>query len=90
MGQAGAVRIDDVPAPEEPAPVAKAEACPLTSYQCVILQWVSNGKSDAVVAAIMGTTEGMIHQHMHRIFNVIGVPSRTSAVAMALRKGWIT
>lgn len=65
------------------------EACPLTQYQLVIIQWVSNGKRDEEIAAIMGTTAGMIHQHMHRIFNKLGVPSRTSAVAMAFRKAWI-
>lgn len=66
-----------------------ATECPLTSYQLTIIQWVSNGKSDSAVAAIMGTTEGVIQGHMHRIFNRINVPSRTAAVAMALRSGWI-
>lgn len=78
-----------VSGPEVVAVVVAAE-CPLTQYQLVILKWVSNGKRDEEIGAIMGTTGGMIHQHMHRIFNRLGVPSRTSAVAMALRKGWIT
>lgn len=81
MGQAGGLKATNDAAPD---------GCPLTQYQLTVLQWAANGKSDAQVGAIMGTTEGMIQQHMHRIRDRMGAPSRTAAVATALRKGWIT
>lgn len=71
-------------------PAWKPVACPLSTYQRTILQWVANGKRDGQIASIMGnTTEGAIQQHVTRILNVLGSNSRAGAAAMALRRGWI-
>ncbi len=69
----------------------KPQDCPLTDYQLRVLGWVANGKTNFQIAGIMGnTTEGNIEQHLHRIFNAIGAPSRTAAVVIGLRRGWLT
>lgn len=66
------------------------DPCPLTPYQRVVLQWVANGKRDAQIASIMGnTTEGAITAHMLRILDRLGAGSRSGAVAIAIRKGWV-
>lgn len=70
--------------------VAAKDDCPLTQYQRVVLQWVANGKRDWQIASIMGnTTDDAISTHVRKIMDRLGAGSRSGAVAIAVRKGWV-
>ena len=60
------------------------KAFSLTPREAEVLLWVTQGKSNADVAAILGMAEATTKHHMGVIFEKLGVESRNAATLRAL------
>ena len=67
-------------------PAARPEASDprLTEREREVLQWLSGGKTDRDIADILGISPRTVHKHLQRIYEKLGVETRTAAVARAL------
>ncbi len=61
----------------------------LTEREKEILLWASQGKSDSVIADIIGVSHSTIRFHMNNIFKKLNANERTLATVKAIRKGLI-
>jgi len=61
----------------------------LTERETTCLRWVAQGKSDGVVATILGVSDSAVHFHMTNVLRKLGVSTRTQAVAKAMALGLI-
>lgn len=59
---------------------------PLTPREREVLDWVSAGKTNRDVAAILGASPRTVEKHLERIYEKLGVETRTAAVMRALRQ----
>ncbi|HEX2713778.1 MAG TPA: helix-turn-helix transcriptional regulator [Candidatus Acidoferrales bacterium] len=57
----------------------------LTRRETEVLTWVAQGKTNAEVAAILGTSPYTAIKHLQHIFEKFGVKTRTAAAAYALK-----
>ena len=51
------------------------------------MRWLSFGKTDRDIAAILGISWRTVHKHLQRIYEKLGVETRTAAVARWLAAG---
>jgi DNA-binding NarL/FixJ family response regulator len=58
---------------------------PLTKRETEVLLWLSRGKSNRDIAQILAVSYRTINKHLEQIYPKLGVETRTSAVAMAIR-----
>jgi CheY-like chemotaxis protein/DNA-binding CsgD family transcriptional regulator len=72
---------------EEHAPPGPAELIPLgvTPRQAEVLYWIAQGKTNAEIGIILGTSPRTIHKHVEMLFERLGVENRAGAIAMATR-----
>jgi DNA-binding CsgD family transcriptional regulator len=56
---------------------------PLTAREREVLHWLGGGKTDRDIAAILGISPRTVHKHLQRIYEKLGVETRTAAVARA-------
>jgi len=70
-----------------PSPAGNPHAGPLTPRERDVLHWLAAGKTDRDIAAILGISPMTIHKHLQRIYEKLGVETRTAAVARALKSG---
>ncbi|MGO9174163.1 MAG: helix-turn-helix transcriptional regulator [Rhodomicrobium sp.] len=61
----------------------------LTAREKEILLWAAEGKSDSVIADIIGVSHATIRFHMKNIFNKLNANERTLATVKAIRHGLI-
>ena len=61
----------------------------LTEREKEILLWAAEGKSDSVIADIIGVSHSTIRFHMNNIFKKLNANERTLATVKAIRKGLI-
>ncbi len=61
----------------------------LSNREREILLWMSEGKSDSIIADIIGISYATVRYHMNNIFIKLGVNERTLAVVKAIRHGLI-
>lgn len=61
----------------------------LSDREREILLWMSEGKSDSVIADLLGISYATVRYHMNNIFCKLGVNERTLAVVKAIRHGLI-
>jgi DNA-binding CsgD family transcriptional regulator len=61
----------------------------LTTREKEILLWAAEGKSDAVIAEIIGISHATIRFHMNNIFKKLNANERTLATVKAIRHGLI-
>ncbi len=61
----------------------------LTSREKEILLWVAEGKSDSIIADIIGVSHAAIRFHLNNIFKKLNANERTLATVKALRLGLI-
>lgn len=59
------------------------ESLDLTRREAEVLAWVARGKTNAEIAATLGTRPRTITKHLERIFPKLGVATRTAAAAVA-------
>lgn len=57
----------------------------LTAREAEILMWVSCGKTNKEVGLILNTSPRTVNKHLEHIFEKLGVPTRTAAVARVLK-----
>ncbi len=55
----------------------------LTPAEATVLLWMAQGKSNADIAAIVGTTIATVKKHAQHIFNKLGIDNRASALIIA-------
>ena len=63
---------------------APAAAWQLTPREQEVLRWLSAGKTDRDIGEILGIGVRTVHKHLQRIYEKLGVETRTAAVARAL------
>lgn len=61
----------------------------LTDRELETLELAAQGKSNKEIAEILNVTVHTVESHLGHIFSKLGVGSRTEAVVIALKKGWI-
>jgi DNA-binding CsgD family transcriptional regulator len=69
--------------PEGPD-AAALEALGLTRREAEVLAWVTRGKHNAEIAALLGIRPRTVHKHLDHVFDKLGVDNRTAAAARAL------
>ena len=77
-------------AADHPAPTLDAELLArhaLTPREAEVLQWVSGGKTDRDVAALLDCSPRTVHKHLQRIYTKLGVETRTAASMRAMGRG---
>lgn len=61
------------------------EALNLTTRESQVLYWISNGKTNREIAAILGMSPRTVNKHLEQIFPKLGVENRTAAARIAIR-----
>ena len=56
----------------------------LTCREAEVLHWLSGGKTDRDIADILRISPRTVHKHLQRIYDKLGVETRTAAVVRAL------
>jgi DNA-binding CsgD family transcriptional regulator len=64
---------------EEPVAAARVET--LTPRERQVLEWLSEGKTNAQIAQILVTAPGTVRKHVEHIYAKLGVHTRTAAAA---------
>ena len=62
---------------------------PLTSRELDVLRLLSHGHTNKVIAEMLSVSPRTINFHLDNIYTKLDVNSRTEAVIVALRRGWI-
>lgn len=62
----------------------------LSDRQMLVLQGIRNGKTNRAIAEDLGFSESTIRQETLRIYQALGVNSRTDAVTVAREEGLLT
>jgi DNA-binding NarL/FixJ family response regulator len=76
--------------PAQPTEVADPLLEALTPRELEVLQLVSHGLSNKLIARQLGISEHTVKFHVSSTYAKLGAASRTEAVSMAARKGLIT
>jgi DNA-binding CsgD family transcriptional regulator len=63
--------------------IPRAAEAPLTAREREVLEWVAAGKTNRDIAAILGAKPRTIEKHLERIYEKLGVETRTAAAARA-------
>jgi len=66
-----------------------AEALTLTPRELEVLTLVAEGKSNKLVADRLGISEHTAKFHVNAILSKLGAETRTEAVVIAARRGWL-
>ena len=69
-----------------PAPAPAKPSEPLTAREQEVLRWLSGGKTDRDIGDILGISPRTVHKHLQRIYEKLGVETRTAAVVRFLQK----
>jgi DNA-binding CsgD family transcriptional regulator len=73
-------RRGDGPAPTD-------TALSLTAREHEVLRWLSAGKTDRDIGAILGCSHRTVHKHLQRAYEKLGVETRTAAAMRWLGRG---
>lgn len=63
--------------------LAASESFGLTNREAEVLAWVTRGKTNEDIATILGVRPATIAKHLERVFEKLGVETRTAAAARA-------
>lgn len=63
---------------------ASLEPFGLTRREAEVLAWVAQGKTNPDIAVILNTSRRTVGKHLERIYQKLGVETRTAAAALAL------
>jgi len=61
----------------------------LTERELEVLEYLAKGRTNCEIGAALNLTEGTVKNHMHHLFEKLGVRDRTQAVTLGLRRGLI-
>jgi DNA-binding CsgD family transcriptional regulator len=59
----------------------------LTARENEVLHWLASGKTDRDIGDILAISPRTVHKHLQRIYEKLGVETRTAAVVRAMRGG---
>lgn len=77
------IRLNEVnPAADE---ARLRAALNLTEREAEVLLWVSYGKSNGVISDILNISPRTVNKHLERIFEKMGIETRSAAAAIAIR-----
>ncbi|MBI2872931.1 MAG: response regulator transcription factor [Chloroflexi bacterium] len=62
----------------------------LSEREKEVVRLAARGKSNREIAAALALSDRTVQAHLSRIFNKLGAASRTEAVIIALRQGWLS
>ena len=68
---------------------ANLEVEALTPREEEILRLLARGRSNKAIAAELGLSDNTVKYHVSAILAKLGAESRTEAVAVAARRGWV-
>lgn len=68
----------------------KEEVPDLSQRELDVIRWIGEGKSNAVIAEILGITKNSVDSYVKRIFGKLGVSDRTAAAVRAVSLGLIS
>lgn len=74
---------------QRPPAVPGSGDCPLSEREREVLRLAARGGSNKVIAEELEVSVRTVHAHMRHIFNKLDVASRTEAVVLAVRQGWL-
>jgi DNA-binding NarL/FixJ family response regulator len=60
----------------------------LTPREAEVLTWLIEGKRDAEIGAILTISKLTVHKHAQRIYEKLGVETRTAAARVAIMGGF--
>lgn len=69
--------------PASPDP-ASLERFGLSRREAEVLAWLADGKTNAEIAAILGTQPRTVGKHLERVYQKLGVETRTAAAKVVL------
>ena len=58
----------------------------LTLRESEVLYWVAKGKTNRDIGDILGSSPATVKKHLERVFDKLGVETRTAAAAMAMQR----
>jgi DNA-binding CsgD family transcriptional regulator len=67
-----------------PTPERATCDLPLTTREREVLHWLAGGKTDRDIGEILGISPRTVHKHLQRIYEKLGVETRTAAVMRVL------
>lgn len=73
----------------ELVPPEVTQTVTLSKREREVLRWVSRGKSNSVIAEILGVSINTVDTHLRRIYSKLNVSDRVSAALAGLSKGFI-
>jgi CheY-like chemotaxis protein/DNA-binding CsgD family transcriptional regulator len=65
---------------------ATMQAFGLTLRESEVLYWVAKGKTNRDIGDILGSSPATVKKHLERVYEKLGVETRTAAAAVALQK----
>ncbi len=68
----------------------EADIQPLSNRELEVLHWMAQGKSNPVIAKILGISPSSVDIYVKRLFSKLGVADRTSAAVRAYSLGFLT
>jgi predicted ATPase/DNA-binding CsgD family transcriptional regulator len=81
-----ATELAEPPSPESTAPIpASDHGATLSRREREVLQLLTEGQTDREIAAALSISPRTVETHVGRILTKLGLPSRTAAVAHAIR-----
>jgi DNA-binding CsgD family transcriptional regulator len=72
---------------DQPLEPRTLEVLGLSRRESEVLVWVAEGKTNAEIAVILGTSPRTVDKHVEHVLRKLGVETRTAAVARALAVG---
>lgn len=69
------------------APLHDVPLAGLTPREGDVMHWLSRGKTDAEIAALLEISPRTVHKHLEHVYVKLGVETRTAAVVRALAMG---
>ncbi len=67
----------------------QSASTPLSEREHEVLKLAARGESNKLIARELQVSVRTVHAHMRHIFNKLGVASRTEAVMLGVREGWL-
>lgn len=70
-----------------PVHAARFDDLPLSARETEVMHWLAAAKTDREIAALLGLSHRTVQKHLERIYEKLGVETRTAAVMRALAIG---
>jgi class 3 adenylate cyclase/DNA-binding CsgD family transcriptional regulator len=79
-----------LPVPRGPRPASRTNPCVLTAREVEVLRLLADGLSNAEIAERLTLSQKTVRHHISAVLRKLGEPTRSRAVAAAVRRGILT